>query len=516
MFQAILASIPITAKLLDKRQGRSCSSVPAPTVEGATVVSISGQERNGSSTGDFPVFPRQSAGGSLANEVCEVNVILTHEGANDTVRIAIWLPLSGWNGKFQGTGGGGLIAGEFDSALAPAVQLGYAAGSTDAGLPSNSFDGTEWAGNEQLLKNFAHLSIHEMSVVGKQVAESFYSSPVEYSYWNGCSTGGRQGYMEAQRYPEDYDGILAIAPAINFNKMAVASAWPYAVMKEEGEFPQTCVWDAMVQAAIDQCDMDDGGDDDLISDPPTCDFNPFLIVGQNMSNCSITERHATIARKIIDGPVDASGDRLWYGLEPGTTFTGLATTTVFSISDGWIRNWVRPGYNTSNLNYDNFPGLFQQAVDKFDDLIGTSNPDLSGFAERGGKLLTWHGWADQLIFPQGTSDYRQRVQDTMGDGVDGFYRLFFAPGVQHCSGGNGPVPIDPLADLVAWVEQGQAPETLAAMSGSGSMAGNPSGNPSSGAGNGSQISRDLCLWPESLIFSGSGDVNAASTWTCAP
>jgi feruloyl esterase len=155
---------------------------------------------------------------------CAIDVYLTHGEAVDKVLITTWLPMEGWTGRYKGTGGSGMTAGQFDFVLEPSIAQGFAVGSTNAGLP-DSPDGNAWAGDEQLMRNFAYLSIHEMTIVGKRLAESFYGKPAKYSYFEGCSTGGRQGMMEVQRYPQNYDGVYAGAPAINWDVFLPAAAF---------------------------------------------------------------------------------------------------------------------------------------------------------------------------------------------------------------------------------------------------------------------------------------------------
>jgi len=428
-----------------------------------------------------------------AQGYCTVDTRLTHGSAGDNVRIVTWLPTSNWNGRFQGIGGGGMVAGNL-TPVPGAVQQGWAAGATDAGLPVSP-DGSAWANNTQLRTNFAHLSIHEMTVVGKALAAQFYGSPVKYSYWNGCSTGGRQGHMEAQRYPLDYNGIYAASPAINWDRFHVAMIWPYIVQNTEGEFVPTCVFDSLTAAAIKAC----SGPDGLIQDPNKCDFDASSVIGTPAScGTNITARQAKIFNKIMVGPVDGTGRRMWSGIVAGAPYSSLAGSQPFMLSSSWIRNFVlqQPSFDLKSLTYSSFVDIFNKSHAMFNDLIGTDNPDLLPFKNAGGKLLSWHGWADQLIFANGTLDYRTRVEARMGGtaAVDEFYRLWMVPGVQHCSGGSGAVPSDPLGALVNWVEKGEAPDTLA------------------GAGPG--IQRSLCRYPMTTKYKGYGDVKAAASWIC--
>lgn len=461
-----------------------CESLVAPVVEGAVTTSINATSVNATEASGY----------------CAVQVYLTHGNASDNVLILTWLPVS-WNGRYQGTGGGGVVAGGSSSALVAPVASGYAAGTTNAGLP-NSADGTEWANNTQLITNFAYLSVHEMTVVGKALVEQFYGKAPDYSYWNGCSTGGRQGHMEVQRYPADYQGVYAASPAINYDRFQPAELWPYVVQNVEGEFVPQCVFTALTNAAIALCDADDGAEDGLIVNPNTCGFDAYSLVGQAV-NCSgnataVTERQAKIFNSIAHGPVDTEGNKLFSGLPLGSSLATIAGTTPVNLISAWVRAFVlhQPDFDLSTITYETYPQIFNLSVAEYHDLIGTSDPDLAPFHAAGGKLLSWHGFADSLIGGNGTVQYRLDVQDTLGgpDAVDEFYRLFMAPGVEHCGGGYGAAPTDPFDVLVAWVENGTAPDTL----------------PASGNG----ITRDLCRFPLQLEYSGTGDIDLAESWIC--
>lgn len=477
-----LAIASTTPSSKNRRQGTSCLSLSSPEVENATVTSINSVE---------------SAG------VCEVYTYLTHMGSSDNVSIITFLPTN-WNGRYQGTGGAGFSAGGSSTQLNQPAASGWAVGTTDGGLPDGS-NSTNFASDPQLQKNFAYLSIHDMTVVGKALAEQFYGTPVKYSYWNGCSTGGRQGYMEVQRYPEDYDGVYAASPPLDYPQFQVSRLWPFVVQNVEGEFVPECVFDTLTAAAIVLCDSDDGGTDGLISNPPTCQFNATTWAGTPATSCNdnggtvITERHTQIWNKIAYGPVDTNDEWLYFGIAKGASYGSLAGTTPQSDASGFTRAWVLndSSFDLTTIDYNTFPSIFNLAYQELNDLIGTNDHDLAPFYQAGGKLLSWHGWADASIYANETGDYWTRVQATVGSVIDvhDFYRLFLAPGVGHCGGGYGAEPIDPFNVLVNWVENGIVPDTL----------------PASGNG----LTRNLCLYPKELQYTGSGNISSAESWTCA-
>ncbi|MBD0694615.1 tannase/feruloyl esterase family alpha/beta hydrolase [Streptomyces sp. CBMA123] len=450
---------------------------------------------------------------------CEVTVTLTHPGADDHAKVTVWLPQSGWNGRFQGAGGSAYAAGDSGAGLAAAVKQGYAVATTDAGV-GGALD-TSWgldaAGkvNTALLDNFASRSAHEMALVGKQVVAGVYGRAASYSYWNGCSTGGRQGYLEAQRYPTDFDGIKAAAPGINWNQFEVASLWPQVVMNEAHTYPTGCEFDAFNQAALKACDQLDGVADGLIGDPRRCDFDPRRLIGTRIvcdgKEVTVTAADAEVVRRIWDGPRDTHGKRLWYGLPIGADFRylaasrtgddGVTTGAPFLVPAAWVATFVakQPGFDTAHLTRAQFEEVLRTARAEYDQVIGTRDADLSAFRDAGGKLLSWHGDSDQLIPTAGTVDYRERVEARMGGArkVDDFYRLFLAPGVDHCGLDGGKV--DDLAALTAWVEQGRAPSVLHA---------------TVTTGTGATVSRELCRYPMLSRYTGHGDPAAASSFHC--
>jgi hypothetical protein len=460
-------------------------------------------------------------------DFCDVALTQT-DPAGNPIHIAVWLPAK-WNGRFQGIGGGGYSCGisyadtpgAVTSSLQEAVEGGYAGASTDCGVPSADELTGSWAlkANGQLdwplITDFASAGIHDMTVAGKAVTAAFYPGKVRDSYFYGCSTGGREGLMEAQRYPADYNGIVSGAPAINWTRFIPAEIWPALVMNQMHDALPTCKEDAFTAAVVKACDARDGVTDGIISDPGDCHWNADQLIGVNTPCGTITATDAAVMNKIWQGPVTTSGRPLWYGLERGASLAGLAATTTtngvttpspFPITVGWLGTWLQrnPNWDWTTLTYAQFDKLFVQSVREFSSTIATDDPDLGAFRDHGGKILIWHGLADQLIFPQGTIQYYQRVQRAMGGPArtDSFARLFLAPGAQHCGSAVGPAPADPLAAMVKWVEHGQAPHSILATV----------TDPATGA---VTLSRPLCAYPLVARYTGQGSTSQAQNFICA-
>jgi hypothetical protein len=525
LIMVMAAVIPLSAALAPAAAGAAtkhnttavCSTIPVSAPSGAEVESVTAAAHAGG-TVTLPATPPLPTPPPITDVPawCDITVTLTHPGANDHVNIKISLPQDRrkWTGRFQATGGSAYLAGDFGAPLVTAVKAGYAAAATDAGVGRAVVDVSGWAldangkVNTPLLKNFASRSLHDMAVVGKDAALKFYGSPVRYAYWNGCSTGGRQGFEEAQDYPHDFQGILAPAPAINWDRFAVATLWPQVVFNEEKTYPTQCELEAFNTAAVKACDTLDGVKDGIIDNPQHCKWDARRLIGTKVlcegKEITISAAVADVVDKIWMGPISPDGKRLWYGPNKGASFSSLATVgSPFFVADNWVKYFVKkdPRFDTTKLTYRQFDEIFRQSRQDYDSVIGTDDPDLSAFRKAGGKLLSWHGQADNLIPTQGSVDYRERVDRLMGGDkkVDEFYRLFLLPGVTHCGGGPGPQPTDDLGALVNWVEKGQAPATLAAAI--------------TGA-DGKTVTRNVCRYPQVTRYTGHGDPATAASHRC--
>ncbi|KAI1461071.1 tannase and feruloyl esterase [Annulohypoxylon moriforme] len=431
---------------------------------------------------------------------CHVTTTYTHTGKNDNVTVDVFLPTEGWNGRMQGIGGGGFVAGGLAlpftaQSMLGAVTEGYSAATTDAGHAS--LNTADWIltspghVNQQLLENFAYTSLNELSVIGKSITESYFGKPPHHSYWNGCSQGGRQGMKLAEKYPTAFDGIAASAPAIDLTLVGVGDLWPQLVMKQLGKYPKNCELQAINQAAIDYCDANDNVVDGIISDPDNCNFDPQSVVGKQIS-CNDTGILETIPISTVAaqaasgtwaGVRRSDGSPLWYGLKKGTrlvaefvgfaTIDGLATTTCYQngtcvgkpvgIVDEWIRFFVKkdPNFDVSSITAADFEHLYQDSEDEYAPAWNVE-PNLDAFRDAGGKIISYHGLGDGVIPPNSSTNFFDQVAAKDKQALD-FYRIFEAPGLPHCySGAGGYYPAGIFKALVSWVESGVAPDKLSA------------------------------------------------------
>jgi Tannase and feruloyl esterase len=446
---------------------------------------------------------------------CSVTVLVP-----ERINISVLMPTDSWNGRYRAQGGG-----VYEGVLIPATDglaLGYATSSTDTGH-TGALLTAEWAWsptgpNYAQIQDFGYRANHEMAVKSKAIIEAYYGRAPQYSYWNGCSSGGRAGLTEAMRYPDDFDGILAGAPAINWTRFIPAEFWPQMAMTKLGDRLSSCKLQAFADAAARACDPNDGAPDGLFYSP-TCRFDPNSLVGQQTGCGTITARDAEVVRAIWDGPRRSDGRFMWYGLEPGADMTSLGGSiegpdgtpidgNPFLVSSEWLKWFIHkdPTWDWHQETYEQYVKDFDQSISEWDYVLGTNNPDLSAFKRSGGKVVVWHGLADPLIFPRGTIDYYQRVVDRMGGlaSTQSFARLFLAPNVGHCGGGSGPAPTDPFQAVVDWVEHGKAPATLPASLAAGSGVNQTD----------VEMRRDLCLWPRVSMYSGSGPLTDAGSFKC--
>ena len=430
-----------------------------------------------------------------------------------SINFEVWLPSAsgdkGWNGKFNGVGNGGLAGFIAYDAMVQSLARGYATASTDTGHV-DKFNDDSWALDEGLLVDFASRSIHMTAVAAKAIIRAYYSQGPRYSYFTGCSGGGGQALSEAQRYPADYDGILAGAPA-NFP----TRLWPgelyaaWVTHRDEASRIPNEKLPAITTASLAACDANDTVKDGVIDDPRQCDFDPAKIrcAGADGQNC-LTAAQVDSVRRIYEGAKDPStGRRFWYGYEKSSeTFWPGHINNPFNTPVSYFKYMVLkdPNWDWKNLSFSDPKSfaLMEEASRKLGPVLDSTNPDLSPFEKRGGKLILYHGWLDQNIAPRNTIQYFESVQETMGGPgkTEGFVRLFMAPGMAHCSGGPGPNTLDALASLEQWVEKGKAPDRIIATHATDGKV---------------DRSRPLCPYPKVAKYKGTGSVDDAANFTCS-
>jgi feruloyl esterase len=435
---------------------------------------------------------------------CRVAATLTPSSDSD-IKIEVWLPVADWNGKFLAVGNGGLAGTISYGWLASALQKGYATASTDTGHADANASFA--IGHPEKVIDFAYRAIHEMAVQSKAIIATFYGRAPRLSYFTGCSTGGRQGLMEAQRYPEDFDGIIAGAPA---NDQTHLSAWRIAVEAKILQSPASVVPPAKLallnRAVLAACDAIDGVTDGLLTDPRQCQFDPATLLcrGADADDCLTAKQMEAV--KIGYAPARrTTGELVFPGLAPGGE-TGWAMLTGAkpepgSIDVGMFRFVAHEDsawdWRTFDLDRDT------SLIDKKAGFIDAVNPDLSAFRAHGGKLLIYHGWndggSDGAISPLNTVNYYASVLARMGSPQEDWLRLLMVPGMAHCGGGPGPAQVNWMAALEHWRESGIAPDRLIA---------------SRVSDNHVNMTRPICSYPAVAKYNGVGSTNEAANFAC--
>jgi feruloyl esterase len=424
----------------------------------------------------------------------------------------VWLPpAAAWNGKFNGVGNGALAGGINYPAMAGPVTKGYAVASTNGGHTSASIvDGAWMQDNPELWDDFGYRAVHEMTRKSQAIVEAYYGKPADYSYFTGCSGGGQQGLAEAQRYPADYDGIVSGAPANFPTRMWPGETWPSYVTHRTADSAIPVEKLPLIHdAALAACDANDAVKDGLITDPRACKFDPatLLCTGADAPDC-LTKAQVDSVQKVYAGLKDpTTGEQFWPGYEPGSELDWPGHIgEPFVIPQGYFKAMVFDDPNWDWKTFDftspkDFATLYD-ADARYAPILDATDPDLSAFNELGGKLLLWHGWADQNIAPRNSINYYNSVVADVGDeaAAQKFLRLFMVPGMGHCAGGPGPTSFDALAALEQWVEKGTAPEQIV---GSHVTAGKV------------DLTRPLCVYPQMAQYKGSGKTEDAASFACA-
>jgi feruloyl esterase len=449
---------------------------------------------------------------------------------DSAIDIEVWMPVEGWNGRLRGQGNGG-FAGEINfRAIAGALRQGYAVVATNTGHSGKAADASWALGHPERVADFGYRAIHVMTGIAKTAVKAYYGKDARRSYFNGCSNGGRQGLMEAQRFPADYDGVLVGAPANYWTHLLTKSiADTQATTVDPASYIPSSKVPAIAKAVNEACDAGDGLADGILDDPRRCRFDPAsMLCKEADSDACLTNPQVKALRALYEGPRDAKGRMIFPGYLPGAEegeggwarwLIGPAPTQtrIFAFGFGYFSNIV---YEKADWDYRtaNVEQILAAAQEKTARTLDAIDPDLQPFRDRGGKLILFHGWNDPAISALNTIDYYESVLGRVGrKESEGFVRLYMVPGLQHCTGGVGPdlfgqdaygPPDDPrrnaLLALERWVEDGTAPATLVATR----YEGEPPARQA-------RATRLVCPYPQVTRYAGKGDPNDAASFECA-
>ena len=523
--------ILIPAMLAAQPSADSCAKLASLAVPNAAITSAKAY-----AAGTFPAPPQNFTGADLSAfysklpAFCRV-MVDAKPSADSDIKVEVWLPLEGWNGRLQGLGNGGFAGLIDNSELGAGVLRGYAAAATDTGHAGSPIDATWALGHPEKVVDFGHRGIHEMTRIAKLVVQQFYGSGPRHSYFAGCSDGGREALMEAQRYPDDYDGILAGAPANYWTALlSLGAADTQALTATPAAFIPPAKIPAIAHAVNAACDTLDGVADGILNDPRQCKFDPATIQckeGEDTDTC-LTSAQAATLKSIYGGLKNSKGHVLFPGYQPGAEeggggwglwITGPAPgrSLLAAFETGYFSQMV---YEKKDWDLKTFTvdAALKDATAKTAGALNATDPDLTPFHSHGGKLILYHGWNDPAIPAVNTVNYYGEVVGKLGQSnTDAFVRLYMVPGMQHCNGGpgadvlgqSGLSPSDPHANmrtaLEQWVEKGTAPGVI--------VASKKSGHDQSATGD-VVMTRLLCPYPQSAHYKGSGDPAREENFAC--
>jgi hypothetical protein len=450
------------------------------------------------------------------------------------IKFEVWLPTAGWNGRFFGTGNGGFAGPLEYMGMGMAIRHGFATASTDTGHEGNGQE-SGWArGNPQKIRDYGWRSVHLMTLNAKLLVAAYYGRAANKAYFSSCSNGGRQALMEASRFPEDYDGIVAGAPAVPFTKLIMSMIWTQQQQAAPGAALRPDQAQLLQDETLRQCDAVDGQGDGLIDDPRMCriDLSRLGCTASSSPQC-LAPAQLTALERIQAGPRNSRGRTVAFpyllsGAEVGKPvpqlgwegwlMTGGAQPPAHSLfPTGILGDFVaRPFAQPATFDWDRDPARLTATAGRDIDV----QPDLRRYFARGGKLITWHGWADAAIPPQNAIEFHDTMLRRSGARAARQSRLFMIPGMQHCFGGTGAVSFgtmfapapdaapedNVLMAMQQWVEQGRVPESLI-----GRINSNPVSQPSP-----ADKQRLHCAWPKRAVLTPGADRDLAASYTCQP
>jgi feruloyl esterase len=457
---------------------------------------------------------------------CRVSGLLRPTSDSKT-HFEVWLPEKEWNGRLLGTGNGGFAGAIYYQQLEGYLKRGFAVAGSDAGHQAENTDASWAFGHPEKVKDFGWRAVHLMTEQAKQIIQAYYGKAQSKAYFDACSDGGREALVEAQRFPEDYDGILAGAPAHTWSTMLAAGV---AGMKQLGD-PKAYISDwklgAIQKAALDACGSQDGVKAGFINDPAQCKFDPSVLLckGEEELDC-LTHPQIETLRMLYSGFRDGQGKLIVHGYAPGDE-TGwrqwiIGEDPEASLSARFVRNYFRymvTGYPVWNAQTADVDAMLKLSQAKMAGELDATDPDLGRFAAHGGKLILYHGWNDAAISPWNTVEYYKQVQQTMGaEKAGGFVRLYMAPGMEHCTGGPGPSALGQFGlspakgprfgifdSLQDWVEKGTPVEDVFATKYAPGADGKMK----------PVMTRPLCAYPKVAKYKGTGDSSDPASFECA-
>ena len=456
---------------------------------------------------------------------CRVAAMI-RPSSDSEIRVEVWMPESGWNGKYLGVGNGG-FAGTIDfRTLGANVKHGFATAATDTGHQAEAGDASWAYKHPEKVVDFGWRALHLTTDSAKQLIASYYGSAPKHAYFDSCSNGGREALMEAQRFPQDFDGILAGAPANYWTALVSSGALLFQHVKDPAAYISELKLPAISEAVLAACGSQSGVADGFVNDPPRCNFNPDVLLCKDGDALTcLTRPQLSLLKAIYAGAVDARGRQEFPGHRPGTELGpgGWGTWILGGApGDGFGSEFYRSFFRYVVFDdpaWSPFNGHFETdlktANQKAEQTLNATNPDLHVFQARGGKLIIYHGWSDPAIPAENTINYYQSVRKTMGaEQTAKFVRLYMVPGMQHCSGGFGPNAFGQLGlpatgdgvrdALEHWVENGVAPGDLIVTKYVDDHFDGPV-----------QRTRPLCAYPNVAKYRGSGDPNDAKNFICA-
>lgn len=449
-----------------------------------------------------PAQGRGGGGGGAAAaqpplpEYCRI-VLVLKPSPDSNINSEVWLPTATWNGKFMATGNGG-FGGSIQglNEMRNVIRLGYATAGNDTGhSAADGPNGMFALGHPEKIVDFAYRAMHEMTVTSKKLVNEFYGKPQTFAYYKGCSTGGRQGVMAAQRYPEDFDGIIAGALANRHIQMHTAGSYRSLHLARNPDQEINAAKAAMVNKAVmDSCDTLKEG---FLTNPKACTFDVRKLAcsGADSDSC-LTPPQLKTVETFYGGLKNSKGDLIFSGQAIGNPLNAQrGNTPAIGAGNDTVRIW---GFQNDKYDWTTFDlDRDMPIINSKTGFVDAVDPDLSKFKARGGKLLLYAGWGDTTITPENTILYYESVVKKMGGSQGDFTRLFLIPGMAHCGGGPGLNTFDSIGALEAWREKGQTPTQV------------------TGFNNTTLMTRPVCAYPAAAKYKGTGNVRDGANWSCS-